>query len=138
MDRKKIIVSIIVLVVFITGGIFVAMKSKNKPSTAPTALTMTKEQEAFANKFAQNMQEAKNGSLSGTVAEITSEKIVLSSVAKIRTELKINATTPVAFMNKEKKLTKGQITDVKAGDLIDLKYDRNTMNVVLIIEFKSQ
>jgi preprotein translocase subunit YajC len=128
MNTKKII-AIISLIVLIGGVVVFALWIKNKP---------TKEQKAFANKFAQDMQEAKNGSLSGTVTEITGEKIVLSSVAKKRTELKINTATPVAFMNKEKKLTKGQIADVKAGDLIDLKYDRDTMNVVLIIEFKSQ
>jgi len=127
MTRKKVF-TIIFLIILIGGIVFLALLIKDRP---------TKEQKAFADKFAQDMQEAKTGSLSGTVSEITGEKLTLFSITKKRTELKINEATPVVFMNKEKKLTKGQITDVKAGDFIDLKYDRATTAVVLIIEFRS-
>jgi membrane-associated protease RseP (regulator of RpoE activity) len=126
MNTKKII-AIISLIVLIIAVVAFAVWVKSKP---------TKEQRAFASKFAQDMQAAKNETSSGTIEEITGEKLVLLSGTKIRTELKINQATPVMFMDKAKKMTAGQISDVKVGDLVDLQYDRKTAAVVLIIKFK--
>ncbi|MFZ2189068.1 MAG: hypothetical protein WAV73_05915 [Candidatus Moraniibacteriota bacterium] len=126
MERKKII-AIVFFIILVVVIVFFAAWVKSKP---------TKEQRVFASKFAQDMQTAKNGTINGTIEEITGEKVVLLSGTKIRTELSINQATPVMFMNKAKKMTAGQISDVKVGDLVDLKYDRNTKSVVLIIKFK--
>jgi len=126
MERKKII-AIISLIVLVGGVVALALWIKNK---------QTKEQKEFQNNFAQAMRLAKNKSTSGTIAEITGKKLILRSGVKMLTELKINEATPVVFMDKEKKLTNGKITDVKVGDIVDLEYDRATTDVVLIIKFK--
>jgi hypothetical protein len=55
MDRKKII-AIIALVVLVGGIATLAVWIKNKPTKAP----MTAEQKVFADKFAQDMQAAKD------------------------------------------------------------------------------
>lgn len=79
MQTKKIVSLILALIILIGGVFFVAKWIKNKSTTQP----ITTEQKAFADKFTQDMQAAKNKAKKDTVNVVeegkgnkTSNKII--------------------------------------------------------------
>jgi preprotein translocase subunit YajC len=122
MNTKKII-AIISLIVLIGGVVVFALWIKNKP---------TKEQKAFANKFAQDMQEAKNDSTTGTVESIDSQKMVVR-LGKEHATVRMSGDVIVTILSgSAKKTIAGKMTDIKVGDNIKVVYDKVTMMAVSI------
>jgi preprotein translocase subunit YajC len=124
MERKKRLILIFSLVVLAVGVVFllVWVRKGNKP---------TKEQKAFADNFSRTMQVAKNETTTGTIESIDSEKIILRLGQK-STVVKINKDTRVVILDKMKKATDGQISDVKVGAIIKVEYNKTTTETVLV------
>jgi preprotein translocase subunit YajC len=124
MERKKrriLIFSLIVLAVGI-AVFLVWIGVGNKP---------TKEQQAFADNFSRTMQVAKNETTTGTIESIDSEKIILRLGQK-STVVKINKDTRIVILDKMKKATAGQISDVKVDAIVKVEYNKITMDAVLV------
>ncbi|MFZ2226673.1 MAG: hypothetical protein WAV64_04545 [Candidatus Moraniibacteriota bacterium] len=122
MTRKKVI-TIIFLIILIGGIVFLALLIKNRP---------TKEQKDFADKFARDMQVAKNKVMTGTVESIDAQKMIVR-LGKEHATVKVNSSVIVTILSgSAKKTMPGQISDVTVGDNVKVVYDRVTMSAVSI------
>jgi preprotein translocase subunit YajC len=126
MEKRKKLILILFLIVFIGGMLVVVKMVKNKP---------TKEQQVFANNFAQKTQMAKNTVLTGTVESLDGGKMTVH-LGQTHATVGISKDTPVTIMDKNGKATRGQVSDVKLGDVIKVEYDKVTMNVSMATLFK--
>lgn len=122
MTRKKVF-TIIFLIILIGGIVFLALLIKNRP---------TKEQKDFADKFARDMQVAKNKVMTGTVESIDAQKMIVR-LGKEHATVKVNSSVIVTILSgSAKKTMPGQISDVTVGDNVKVVYDRVTMSAVSI------
>lgn len=126
MDRKKIS-AIISLFVFVVVIILLAVWLKKQPA---------KEQKTFADKFSQDMQAAKNQTAAGIVKSVDAQNLTIQ-FGQIQIVVKINKATSVLLLDKTKKTSTGQLSDVKPGDTVTVEYNKDSMNVTTITVVKS-
>ena len=125
--KSKKITLILLLIIIIAGVVFFVARNKNNP---------VDEQKAFANKCAVDMQAAKSQTMAGAVEAIDAQSLTVR-FGQIKKVMKLNNATRVMLMDKTKKKTAGQISDVKQNDTVTVEYDKDSMNVTSITVAKN-
>lgn len=130
MDRKKILVLLLALVVLVGGIFFIArsISNKNQAVTAPVA---TKKEPA--NLFGKETANTAKTTLDvvGNVA-IISEKTLTIKNSTQSTVVNINGATPVMITDEKNQTSASQMADLKVGDAVKVTYDQTTKNAMLI------
>ncbi|MCX6761402.1 MAG: hypothetical protein NTY33_00940 [Candidatus Moranbacteria bacterium] len=134
MDRKKILVLLLALVVLV-GGIFFVTRSisnKNQAVTAPIANPVATKKEP-ANLFGQGTVDATKTTLdaSGNVETILEKTLTIKN-PNGSTVVNINGATPVMITDGKNSSVAGQMADLKVGDAVKVTYDTATKNTTLI------
>jgi preprotein translocase subunit YajC len=123
MERKKILLGVLLLIVLIGGAFYFALWMKNRP---------TKAQREFAKTFSQKMMQTKIAITTGTVESVSAGKLVVNLGTK-DTTVNVTSDTIISLIYREKKAATGKIADVKVGENVKVEYDKETMNATKII-----
>jgi len=133
MDRKKILILTLVLVVFAGGAFLISRNTSNKKQggTAFNPVTVKKEP---VNMFGQGSGEDRGKNITDVAGaiEVIEEKTLTIKTSKEAVVVNINGVTPVMVMRTNNKAVVGQMADLKIGDAVKVTYDKITRNAVMI------
>lgn len=129
MDRKKIIVLILALVVLVGGILFIASQVNKKQKTDPATKTSneleTKKQEMLARSIEKGGDENTN-TFTGYV-EVIDQYLLTVKNANESVGVNITGATPVVDAGKT-----SQMSGLRVGDNVNVTYDKITKNATLI------
>jgi hypothetical protein len=139
MDRKKILILALALIVLFGGIFLVARTISNKEgvaksSTNPTQKSVT-EKKGPVNLFGQNetgAQQKTTSDATGTV-DVIAEKTLTIKTNQEPLVVSINGATPVMLAVGKNAPVAGQMADLKKGDSVKVTYDQATKAARLIL-----
>jgi len=139
MDRKKVLILALALIVLF-GGIFLVTRTiSNKDKVAKSTTNSTQNsvvaKKEPANLFGQaetNAQKKATLDAIGTV-EVIAEKTLTVKADKASVVVNINGATPVMLAVGKNAPVAGQMADLKKGDSVKVTYDQATKAARLIL-----
>lgn len=125
MDRKKILILILALVVLVGGIFFIASQVNKKQEVNPVATRTPSELETKKQGLSKGGDENVIV-FTGNVVEIAEKLLTVKSISE-SIAVNITGATPVMDAGKV-----SQMADLKVGDNINVTYDKTTKNATLI------
>jgi hypothetical protein len=138
MDRKKILILILALIVLVGGIFLIASQVNKKEKVNPALPTVTKTQseiearreELLSHKVAEKI----DGNVAVFVGNIEAINQNIFTIKNVHDLIKVNViSNSTAVMDAGKN---SQIANLKVGDNVDLTYDKTTKNVMIITIMK--
>ncbi len=125
MDRKKILILILALVVLVGGIFFIASQVNKKQEVNPVATRTPSELETKKQGLSKGGDENTN-TFTGYV-EVIDQYLLTVKNANESVGVNITGATPVVDAGKN-----SQIANLKVGDNVNVTYDKITKNATLI------